>query len=233
MEPFRAQIVKMHFLLQDHFLGPKVHFGPKMHFWRKKWFLGEKCDLEQKVPFGTLTNSHTGSQDCDLATRISKKWIFAPKITFSLQNRIFALFALLDAKVNFLRKSALSRPHAADAYKTNGILMKMEPLLAQKRFWAKSAFLGPKIDFRAQNAKSEPKGHFWAPKCTFRKSDQKVNVGQNLPEGEPGFPDSSPESIHGRPGLRKHVAFSVPLHSNYSQTAGFTSQMCTGFCAFL
>ena len=64
-----------------------------------------------------------------------KKAISVPEITFWLQMRIFASFATLGPKVHFLRKSALSRPHAADAYKTNGILMKMEPFLAQKRFW--------------------------------------------------------------------------------------------------
>ena len=145
---------------------------------------------------------------------VPKKVIFAPKITFWLQNRIFALFAILVSKVHFWRKSALFRPHAADAYKTNGILMKMEPFLAQKRFWAEKCILGSKNDFGAQSAKNNPEVHFWAQKCTFRKSDQKVNVGQNLVDIETGFPDSSPESIHGRPGLRKHVAFSVPLHSN-------------------
>ena len=36
----------------------------------------------------------------------------------------------------------------------------------------------------------------------------------DVPDREPGIPDSSPDSIHGRPGLLKHVAFSVPLHSN-------------------
>ncbi len=147
---------------------------------------------------------------------VPKKVIFAPKITFWLQNRIFAPFAILGSKVHFWRKSALFRPHAADAYKTNGILMKMEPFLAQKRFWAEKCILGSKNDFGAQSAENDPEVHFWAQKCTFRKSDQKVNVGQNLPDTEPGFPDSSPESIHGRPGLRKHVAFSVPLHSNIS-----------------
>ncbi len=71
----------------------------------------------------------------------------------------------------------------------------------QNRFWA-------------QNAENEPKVHFWAQKCTFRKSDQKVNVRLDVTEREQGIPDSGPDSIHGRPGLLKHVAFSVPLHSN-------------------
>ena len=145
---------------------------------------------------------------------VPKKVIFAPKITFWLQNRIFAPFAILGSKVHFLRKSALSRPHAADAYKPNGILIKMEPFLALRRFWAKKCILGAGIDFGAQSAKNDPEVHFSAQKCIFRKSDRKVNVGQNLSDIEPGFPDSGPESIHGRPGLLKHVAFSVPLHSN-------------------
>ena len=63
-----------------------------------------------------------------------KKVIFAPKMTFWPQNRVFARFAILGPKVHFLRKNALFRPHAADAYKTNGNLMKMEPFLAQQRF---------------------------------------------------------------------------------------------------
>ena len=120
----------------------------------------------------------------------------------------------LGHQVNFLRKSALFRPHAADAYKTNGILMKMEPFWAQKLFWAQKCILGSKIDFGAQNAKNGPKMHFWAQKCFFRKSDQKVNVRLDVTEREQGIPDSGPDSIHGRPGLLKHVAFSVPLHSN-------------------
>ena len=42
----------------------------------------------------------------------------------------------------------------------------------------------------------------------------KINDGLSVLDLESGFPDSGPDSIHGRPGLRKHVAFSVPLHSN-------------------
>ena len=200
--------------------SPRITFCAKSVFWSQnaplapKVILGEKCDLEQKVPLGTLTNSHTPSPFRLRARSDPKKWIFAPKITFWLQNRIFALFATLGPEVPFLRKSALFRPHAADAYKTNGILIKMEPFSTQKRFWTQKCILEPKIDFWAQNAENEPKVHFWAQKCTFRKSDQKVNVRLNITEGEQGIPDSGPDSIHGRPGLLKHVAFSVPLHSN-------------------
>jgi hypothetical protein len=57
----------------------------------------------------------------------TQKGDFAPKITFWLQNRIFALFAILGSKVHFWRKSALFRPHAADAYKNNGIILEDEP----------------------------------------------------------------------------------------------------------
>ncbi len=86
-----------------------------------------------------------------------KKAIFAPEITFWLQMRIFALFATLGPKMHFLRKSALLRPRAADAYKHNGILIKMEPFLAQKRFRAPKCILEPKMRFWAQKAENYPK----------------------------------------------------------------------------
>jgi hypothetical protein len=101
---FGPKSSKVHFLLQNHFLGPKVHFGPKMHFWRKKWFLGQKCDLEQKVPLGTLTNSHTPSPNRLRARPDPKKWIFAPKSTFLLQNAFWAQKRTFGAQVPFLRK---------------------------------------------------------------------------------------------------------------------------------
>ncbi len=163
--------------------------------------------------FGALTNSHTCYLFCHLATMVPKKSDFCSKITFWLQNRIFAPFATLGPKVHFLRKNALLRPHAADAYKTNGTLMEIEPLLVQKRFWAEKCILGSKIDFGLKMRKWTQNA-FWAQKCFFRKSDKKVNDGLHLVDTEPGFPDSGPDSIHGRPGLLKHVAFSVPLHSN-------------------
>jgi hypothetical protein len=47
-------------------------------------------------------------------------------------------------------ENALLRPQAADAYKTIGILMKMEPFWAQKRFWAEKCIPGSKIDFGAE-----------------------------------------------------------------------------------
>ena len=124
--------------------------------------------------FGTLTNSHTYYLFCHLATMMPKKAIFAPEITFLLQMRIFALFATLGPKVHFLRKSALSRPHAADAYKTNGIFLKIEPLLAQKRFWAEKCILGSKIDFGVQNAQNGPKIHFGPQSAFFAKVTKKL-----------------------------------------------------------
>ena len=83
------------------------------------------------------------------------------------------------------------------------------------------SFFGPKVHFGPQNrflgpkAKNGPKMRFWAQKCFFRKRYPKVKVGRRVPHREPGFPASRPDSIHGRTGLRKLVAFSVPLHSNY------------------
>ncbi len=210
-----GKIVKMHFLLQKHFLcpncilSPKYIFGTQSDFWAKSAIWSKKSPLE-------LSRTHIPpALFASGRGRTPKRWIFAPKSTFWLQNAFWAQKCIFGAKVQFLRKNALLRPHAADAYKTNGILIKMESLLAQKRFWAEKCILGSKIDFGARNAKSYPKMHFWAKKCYFRKSDQKVNVRLDLTEGEQGIPDSGPDSIHGRPGLLKHVAFSVPLHSNY------------------
>ena len=191
-----------------------MHFGPKMHFWRKKLFLGEKCDFEQKCPL-ELSRTHipltifaSGRGRTQKSGNFAQKRLLGSKMHFWAQKRI------LGVKVHFLRKNAFLRPHAADAYKTNGISIKMEPFLAQKRFWTEKCILGPETDFWAQSAKNGPEMLFWAQKCIFRKSDQKVNVGLGVPEREQGIPDSSPDSIHGRPGLLKHVAFSVPLHSN-------------------
>ena len=162
MEPFWAKIVKMHFWLQSHFFRPKVNFGPKMHFWRKKWFLGAKCDFEQKVPFGTLTNSHTLTPFRLRGRPDPKKWIFAPKSTFWLQNAFWAQKCISGAKVHFLRKNALLRPHAADAYKTNGILTKMEPFSPQKRFWTQKCILEPRINFGPIMRKIAPKFIFYS-----------------------------------------------------------------------
>ena len=165
LEPFRAQIVK------NALFAPKSLFGPKSAFWAqnaplaKKWFWAKSAIWSKKC---LLELSRTHIQVARIAT-----WPpGSPKSGFCSQNHFFApeshfaLFALLDAKVNFLRKSALSRPHAADAYKTNGILMKMEPLLAQKRFWAKmyfgaqNRFSGSECEKWAKRALLGPKVHF-------------------------------------------------------------------------
>ena len=166
------------------------------------------------MPFGTLTNSHTPSH-FRLRTRSDpKKWKFCSKTTFGRKNAFWSRKRILGAKVHFLRKNAFLRSHVADAYKTNGILTKMEPFLAKSRFSSKKCVLGTKIDFWAQKAKKCPKMRFWAQKCVFRKSDQKVKVCLDLTDREPGFAASGPDSIHGRPGLPELVAFCVPLHSN-------------------
>ena len=75
-----------------------------------------------------------------------------------------------------LGKNAFLRPHVADAYKTNGILTKMESFSAQSRCLAKSAFWTPKLTFGPKNRKIGPKGDFGPKSAPFRKSDQKVKV---------------------------------------------------------
>ena len=150
--------------------------------------------------------------------------IFAQNCIHSAKFGIFTLFATLGPKGRLLRKSALFRPHAADAYKTNGKLMIMEPLLAQKRFWAKKSISAPEIGFWAQKANSGQKWDFGPKKPFIEQNCEKVNDGLRLADRESGFPDSGPDSIHGRPGLRKHVAFSVPLHSNYTFATSFPSK---------
>ncbi len=188
-------------------MGPKCTFGAKSDFRAKSAIWSKKSPLE-------LSRTHIPL--AQIASGAGR----TPKSGFLLQKSLFGSKTHFGRKVHFWRQSALFaekallRPHAADAYKTNGILMEMEPLLVQKRFWAEKCILGSRIDLRAQIAGNDPKMHFCAQKCSFRKSDQKVNVRLNVPEREQGIPDSSPDSIHGRPGLLKHVAFSVPLHSN-------------------
>ena len=90
----------------------------------------------------------------------------SPTLTFwSLlrKKHFWAQKCILGAKVLFLRKNAFLRPHAADVYKTNGILTKMEPFLAQERFWPKSEFwaqnrfLGPESEKLLQNGFLGPK----------------------------------------------------------------------------
>ena len=58
---------------------------------------------------------------------------------------------IFGPKIDFLCKNAFLCPHVADAYKTNGILTKMEVILAQSRFFE------PKVRFGPQNRLLEPK----------------------------------------------------------------------------
>ena len=75
--------------------------------------------------------------------------------------------------------------------------MQSHPFWAKKRFGTKSAFL-------VLNLENSPKCKTWArdalldPNAKERESGQKVNDGLSVPEGEPGFPNSGPERIHGR-----------------------------------
>ena len=73
MELFLVQIAKNALLAPESLFGPKSAFWAQIHFWRQKLLLGGNCDFEQKVHFGDLTNSHTGSQICNLATMAPKK----------------------------------------------------------------------------------------------------------------------------------------------------------------
>ena len=130
-----------------------------MRFWAQNAFLAQKvilgaqsAILSKKITF-ELSRTHIPPADLKKRRGRSQKCEFWPKIAFiHAKLGIFALFATLGPKGRLLRKSALLRPHAADAYKTNGKLMKMEPLLAQKRFWAKKSISAPEIGFWAQKA---------------------------------------------------------------------------------
>ena len=117
----------------------------------------EKCDFEQKVLFETLTNSHTPSHFCDLARTKPKKWKFCSKVDFGTKIQFWMQKVIFGAKNQFLSEIAFLRPHVADAYKPNGILTKMEVILAQSRFLSQKCDLDPKIDFWAQKSKNRLK----------------------------------------------------------------------------
>ena len=102
------------FWAQKRILGPKCVVGPKSDSW------GAKCDFEQNFTFGALTNSHTPNRNRLRARPEPKLRMLLQKCIDSTKFGIFALFATLGPKGRLLRKSALLRPHAADAYKTNG-----------------------------------------------------------------------------------------------------------------
>ena len=84
--------------------------------------------------FGTLTNSHTLTHFGDLARAEPKKLKFCSKVDFGTIIQFWRQKVNFDAKSEFLSENAFLRPHVADAYKTNGILTKMEVILAQSRF---------------------------------------------------------------------------------------------------
>ena len=136
----------------------------------------ENCVFEQKVLFRTLTNSHTLTHFGYLARTEPKKWKFGSKVDFGPIIQIWSQKVIFDAKIEFWDENEFLRPHVADAYKTNGILTKMEAFLAQSRFLSQKGVLDPKIDFWAQNRIIDPKGDFGPKSAPFRKSDQKVKV---------------------------------------------------------
>ena len=138
-----------------------------MSFWTKKMKFNEIYDFEQKVLFGTLTNSHTPSHFCDLARTEPKKCKFCSKVDFGPKIHFWSQKVIFDPKSEILCKNCFLRPHVADAYKPNGILSKMDAISAQSRFLSQKCVLDPKIDFWAQKSKNRPKRRFWAQKCTF------------------------------------------------------------------
>ena len=127
----------------------------------------EICVFEQKVLFGTLTNSHTLTHFGDLARTEPKKWKFCSKVDFGTIIQFWRQKVNFDAKSVFLSENEFLRPHVADAYKTNGISTKMDAFLAQSRFLGQKCVLDPKIDFWAQKSKNRPKRRLWAQKCPF------------------------------------------------------------------
>ena len=152
---------KTAFWAQNHFLGPKSVLGAKSYFLAKSAILSKKCVLE-------LSRTHI--QVIFLA--IWRQWspksgCLLQKPLFWLQNRIFAFFAFLVPKAHFLRNGVLLRPHAADAYKTNGILTKMDAFLAQERSWTQKCVLGPKMRFGPKNAKMTQNPEKRLKKVTF------------------------------------------------------------------
>ena len=94
----------------------------------------ENCVFEQKVLFGILTNSQPLTHFGYLARAEPKKLKFCSKVDFGTIIHFWRQKVIFDAKSEILSENAFLRPHVADAYKTNGILTKMEAFLAQSRF---------------------------------------------------------------------------------------------------
>ena len=101
-------------------------------------------------------------------------------------------------KMGISAKSALFGPLAADAYKTNALLMEFHPLCAQMGLWTQKCTFGAKDDFFRKNAQKGSKCGILAQNAKICKIAQKVNERLRVRDREHGFPDSGPERIHGR-----------------------------------
>ena len=128
-------------------MSQKSLFECKMRIWSKNLESNENCVIEQKVLFGTLTNSHTPSHFCDLARAEPKKLKFCSKVDFGTIIHFWRQKVIFDAKSELVSENAFLRPHVADAYKTNGILTKMDAFSAQSQLLSQKCVLDPKIDF--------------------------------------------------------------------------------------
>ena len=128
---------KMRFGRKNHHLGQNAHFGPKVLFWRRKtnfarkvWFFCKKCPFEN-----ARTHIHPAKIDSG-RDRAQKSAFLLHIAVLGCTSHFFAQSALLAPKNFFEQKSALFRPHSADAYKTNRFLMKFHPFWPQKLFLA-------------------------------------------------------------------------------------------------
>ena len=167
MEPILVKIAKDTLLTQNHFLSQKSLFECKISLWSNKMKFNEICIFEQKVFFRTLTKYYTPYTKSPPDAFGRNKWELWSKVDFELKMLIWSQKVIFDAKSGFLCKNVFLRPHVADAYKTNGILTKMEAFLAQSRFLSQKCVLDPKIDFWAQKSNNRPKRRLWAQKCAF------------------------------------------------------------------
>ena len=93
MEPSQAKVRKSELFAQNHFLS-RTYFldqnAPfrKNDFWAESAILSIECSLE-------LSRSSIPLSPIRLWARTDPdKWIFAPKITFSLQNQLYITFTI-------------------------------------------------------------------------------------------------------------------------------------------
>ena len=144
MELILVKIANNAFLLQNHFLGPKMHFGPKNALLVQKLIFGRKVWFWAK---SALWNSHELTYMLSFFA-IWRPWCpekqFCSKNHFWLKIALLHFFAILDPKVHFLRKSALLRPHAADADNLMDFSSKWSPFWPKSDFGRKSTFWAPK-----------------------------------------------------------------------------------------